>query len=144
MEPPSFDKTNTLLCRDTPPSHKIVNLTKKEQNVELIFIVLSKQPAIKTKKDIIVQCLIADETASIFINFFNETGLTVEEGDILYASGVYLSIYKDMLLLYQGSMSIIRRLGKHFFRFNMDRNMSLESLESSKPENEANTSGRKY
>lgn len=63
------------------------------------------------------------------MNFFNETAGLVEEGDIVYASGIYLSYYRDMLLLYQGGMSIVKRVGRQFFRFQMGRNMSLESLQ---------------
>lgn len=53
----------------------------------------------------------------------------MQEGDIIYASGVYASHYRDMLLVYQGGMSIVRRIGRGFMRFSAGRNMSLESLE---------------
>jgi hypothetical protein len=78
------------------------------------------------------------------MNFFNETGVMVQEGDIVYASGVYASHYKEMLLLYQGSMSIIKRVGRYFFRFNVSRNMSLESLETEKNDNNNESNFKKY
>lgn len=93
---------------------------------------ISKNPPIKTKKDTIVQCLIADQTASIFMNFYNETGLLIKEGDIMYASGIYASHYREMLLLYQGNLSIIRRIGRNFMNFNVKKNMSEESMQQSK------------
>ena len=72
--------------------------------------------------------MVADETASILMNFYNEFGGMVQEGDIIYASGLYASHYKDMLLLYQGSQSIIRRIDHNFMRFNVSKNMSEQSL----------------
>jgi hypothetical protein len=68
----------------------------------------------------------------------------VQEGDIIYASGVYASHFKEMLLLYQGSLSIIKRVGRHFFRFNISRNMSLESLEGEKGEANFEANNKKY
>lgn len=59
------------------------------------------------------------------MNFFNETGRTLEEGDIVYANGVYSSYYKDTLVIYQGTCSIIRRLGRWFLKFNLTNNVSL-------------------
>ncbi len=46
-----------------------------------------------------------------------------------------------MLLLYQGAMSIVKRVGKHFLKFSIVRNMSLESLQLPKT---GDTSQKKY
>lgn len=70
------------------------------------------------------------------MNFYNEFGTVVQEGDIMYASGVYASHYRDMLLVYQGSMSIVKRIGRNFMSFSVARNMSLESLEKHEAEND--------
>jgi hypothetical protein len=48
----------------------------------------------RTKKGEISQFLIADETGCCYMNFFNENGRNIEEGDILYASGVYTTFFK--------------------------------------------------
>jgi ssDNA-binding replication factor A large subunit len=91
-------------------------------------IVVAKQSVFKTKKGEIVQFLVADETGCCYMNFFNETGRSLEEGDILYMSGAYTSYYKEMLLIYQGSMSLIRRVGRWYMKFNLANNISLRSV----------------
>lgn len=64
------------------------------------------------------------------MNFFNETGRMLEEGDMLYMTGVYSSYYKDMLVLYQGSCSIIRRIGRWFMKFNLTNNISVKAQQA--------------
>ena len=59
------------------------------------------------------------------MNFFNETGRELAEGDILYISGAYTSLYKESLLIYQGSCSIVRRVGRWYAKFNLGNNISL-------------------
>lgn len=92
------------------------------------MVVVEKKNSFNTKKGIITQYLIADETASIFMNFFDQMGSKIKEGDILYMSGVYASKYKQKLLLYQGEHSLIKRVGRYFLKFNLSRNLSEESL----------------
>lgn len=70
--------------------------------------------------------MIADETGCCYMNFFNDVGKTLEEGDILYVNGVYSSFYKEMLIIYQGSCSIIRRIGKWYMKFNLINNISTK------------------
>ena len=88
-------------------------------------MVIARQSVFKTKRGEIVQFLVADETGCCYMNFFNETGRALEEGDIVYANGVYSSYYKDTLVIYQGTCSIIRRLGRWFLKFNLTNNVSL-------------------
>jgi hypothetical protein len=89
-------------------------------------IVVARQSVFKTKRGEILQFLVADESGCGYMNFFNETGRMLEEGDMLYVSGVYSSYYKDMLILYQGSCSIIRRIGRWFMKFNLTNNVSVK------------------
>lgn len=60
LTPLPFSQTNPLLCRNTPPSHKICQLLKPEKNLELLFIILAKHSQIQTKNSLITQCLVAD------------------------------------------------------------------------------------
>ncbi len=82
--------------------------------MELKVIVVAKQAVFRTKKGEIAQFLVADDTGCGYINLFNEIGRQVEEGDILYLSGIYTSHFKEALLIYQGTSSIIRRIGKWY------------------------------
>ena len=62
------------------------------------------------------------------MNFYNETGKIISEGDILYLNGVYSSKFKEMVLLYEGDHSMIKRIGRYFMKFDTTRNLSQESL----------------
>ena len=64
------------------------------------------------------------------MNFFNETGQMIQDGDLLYISGAYTSFYKENLLIYQGSCGIVRRVGRWYGRFNLDNNISIRSGEN--------------
>lgn len=59
------------------------------------------------------------------MNFFDEFGESLEEGDILYTSGVYSSFHKDMLIIFQGSQSLIKRVGKWTAKFSTHINISM-------------------
>ena len=59
------------------------------------------------------------------MNFFDIFGESLEEGDILYASGVYTSYHKDMLIIFQGSQSLIKRIGKWTMKFSTQVNISM-------------------
>ena len=97
-------------------THQIVNLKPREKNIELRAIVLELLDTYETKiKERLVQYLISDGSASIVANFFGETGyflncigvLThvgpqIKEGDILYISGAYTTLYNKKMILYQG------------------------------------------
>ena len=120
-----FNQLNALINRKSP-SHKIGGLKKPEKNIELKFIIVSKVSSFKTKKDLITQCDIADETGAISINFFNDTGIILEEGDICYINGAYSSFYKDKLVLYEGQ-SMIRKIGKWFMNFSLMRTQEIGS-----------------
>ena len=119
-----FQQTNALIFRGKT-QHQIANLTTTLKNIELKVIVISKQGTFKTKKGEIAQFLVADETGCCYMNFFNETGQMIELGDCLYISGAYTSFYKESLLIYEGSSSIIRRIGRWYCRFNLANNISL-------------------
>jgi ssDNA-binding replication factor A large subunit len=118
-----FQQANSLIFRGRP-SHQIVNLLSPEKNIEVKIIVVSKQGVFKTKKGEIVQFLVADESACCLMNFFNEAGQEIQEGDVLYVSGAYTSLYKDNLLIYQGSGSIVRRTGRWYLKFSLANNIS--------------------
>ena len=69
------------------------------------------------------------------MNFFDEFGESLEEGDILYASGIYTSYHKEMLILFQGSQSIIKRIGRWAMKFTTQLNISINQnkIEDKKP-----------
>ena len=70
-------------------------MTPGQKNLEISFIILDKQTETITKNNQkIFTFWIADETASIFLNLFNETGEALEIGDVVYLNGAYASLFK--------------------------------------------------
>ena len=63
------------------------------------------------------------------MNFFDEFGESLEEGDILYSNGVYTSFHKNLLIIFQGSQSIIKLIGKWIMKFSTQPNISLNCQE---------------
>ena len=67
--------------------------------------------------DKLTQFIVADDTASIRCNFFGDIGESLKPGEIIYMNGAYTSLYKDMLVLYQGKKGMVYRLRDFFFSF---------------------------
>ena len=66
----SFTHLNSLILKS--PTHKIVDIRAGDKNLELKFIILESVEQIKTKKGIIYKFLVADQSACIEMNFFDE------------------------------------------------------------------------
>eukprot|EP01016_Furgasonia_blochmanni_P042309 TRINITY_DN5607_c0_g2_i1.p2 TRINITY_DN5607_c0_g2~~TRINITY_DN5607_c0_g2_i1.p2 ORF type:complete len:120 (-),score=13.28 TRINITY_DN5607_c0_g2_i1:610-969(-) len=85
------------------PSNELIKVQPQDKNLELRIVVLEKIETILTKtKSKITKYLIADETASVYLNVFDDAGDFFKPGDVLYMNGGYASIYKNQLILYQG------------------------------------------
>ena len=99
-------------------STKIIDTKPGDKNLEVKFIILEKLMTVNLKNDDkLTQFLVADETASIKWNFFGEVGESFKPGDIIYMNGAYTSLYKGMLVLYQGKKGMVHRLRDFFFLF---------------------------
>ena len=118
-----FQQANTLILR-THTSHTMAALTQPQKNVEVKVMLISRQAIFKTKKGDIHQYLFADETGCGLMNLSNETARSLTEGDILFVSGAYTSLYKDSLILYEGTFSLVRRVGRKLMRVNLVHNIS--------------------
>ena len=87
-----------------PLTHTVSNLTPNDKNIEIRLILIEKLGNINLKSgDIIHQFLAADITGSIKCNFFGDHGQNLKVCDIVFVSGVYATLYKEMTLtLYTG------------------------------------------
>ena len=81
--------------------NQIIDLKPQAKSIELKVVVLSKDMGKELKnKEILTQCLVADQTAKILCNFYGELGQKLKLGDIVYLSGAYTSIFRDHMVLY--------------------------------------------
>lgn len=121
-----FNRTYLL---EKTPTNTVISLKPFEKNIEIKVIVLDKMGGgVQTKaKNKITRFLVADQTASIYMNIYDELGDLLQPGDILYINGAYTSIYQDQLLLYEGKTGKIHKIGEFFFAFNEKPNISEKS-----------------
>jgi hypothetical protein len=109
-----------------PVSHSIAGITPNDKTIEVRVILLEKLTNIELKNgDKITQFLVADNTGCIKCNFFGEQGNQLTAGDILFLGNIYASLYKEQILtLYTGRKSPVRKIGAFYFHFSEELNMS--------------------
>ena len=117
---------NRTFLLEKQPANTIITMKPFEKSVELKVIVLERMGGgVQTKaRNRITRFLVADQTASIYMNIFDELGDILQVGDILYINGAYTSVFQDQLLLYEGKTGKIHKIGEFFFLFNDKPNMS--------------------
>ncbi len=109
---------NNIQLKDLIPGQKGLNIT---------VILLELKKVLKLKNDQqIYQYLIADNTASVLCNFFDEVGRGLEIGDIIYISNAYSSLHKREMSLYSPRLNhgTIIKLDEFFYTFKEYPNMS--------------------
>lgn len=126
-----------LICIDnTVQFMKIIHMKpgmSKLEDFNTNFIVLEKYPSIHTKKDVIDQFLVADDTAAIRLSLFEGRGVGLQPGDIVTLYYGHCSVWKGNLVLYAGRKGILTRTGKFNMIFNDKRNISLDEWEEDTP-----------
>ena len=101
---------------DKRSSHSLVELKPQMKNLDLKVIVLTKdQPKELKNKEVLYQCLVADQTGMINCNFYGEAGQAIKTGDIVFLLGAYTSVYKDRMVLYQSQRGGLYRLRDFYF-----------------------------
>ena len=86
------------------------------KNLDLKVIVLTKdQPKELKNKEVLYQCLVADQTGMINCNFYGDAGQAIKTGDIVFLLGAYTSVYKDRMVLYQSQRGGLYRLRDFYY-----------------------------
>ena len=106
--------------KDIHPGDKGIDIT-------IILIEFLNKTTIKNGSHI-TQYLVGDNTGCIYCNFYDEIGDIVQEGDILFLSGAYASIFKQHLILYTAKFGLgkIIKLNEFFMTFSKIPNLSKE------------------
>ena len=101
---------------DKRSSHALVELKPQMKNLDLKVIVLTKDlPKELKNKEVLYQCVVADQTGMINCNFYGEAGQAIKTGDIVFLLGAYTSVYKDRMVLYQSQRGGLYRLRDFYF-----------------------------
>ena len=105
----------------------IKDIKKGDKNINIIVILIEylSKTSVKNGKHI-THYLIADETGSIQCNFFDEIGDKIQEGDILYITGAYASLFKHHLVLYNAKPGFgqVGKIDEFFMSFSKTPNLS--------------------
>jgi hypothetical protein len=114
-----------------PLTHTVSGITPNDKNIEIRLILIEKLGSINLKSgDIIHQFLAADHTGSIKCNFFGDHGQSLKISDIVFMSGIYATLYKELTLtLYTGKRSKVFKIGEFFMPFIEEPKMSETSWE---------------
>ena len=104
---------------------KDINDGDKNINIQVILIKLLDKHNIKNG-GCITTFLVADETGSINCNFFDNVSKFIKEGDILYITGAYSSLYDNHIVLYQPKINygFVIKINEFFFQFASKPNIS--------------------
>ena len=108
---------------------KIIDIHPGDKGIDIIIILIEylNKTTIKNGSHI-TQYLVGDDTGCIQCNFYDDIGDIVQEGDILFLSGAYASIFKQHLILYTAKFGLgkIIKLNEFFMTFSKIPNLSKE------------------
>ena len=106
---------------------KIKDIHPGDKGIDIIIILIEylNKTTIKNGSHI-TQYLVGDDTGCIQCNFYDEIGDIVQEGDILFLSGAYATIFKQHLILYTAKYGLGRiiKLNEFFMTFSKKPNLS--------------------
>ena len=74
--------------------------------------------------------LVGDESGSIHCNFFDNVSNFIKEGDILFITGAYASIFDNHIVLYQPKIGYgnVSKIGEFFLIFSLKPNISEQKV----------------
>ena len=74
--------------------------------------------------------LIGDDSGSIYCNFFDNVSNFIKEGDILFITGAYSSIFDNRIVLYQPKIGYgnVTKIGEFFLIFSLKPNISEQKI----------------
>lgn len=122
-----LDNKSSLARENLIPNKRIIELKPGDKNLDLCFILVQLKSRNKLKNDLkITQFLVADESGSILCNFFDDVGLKLQEGDIIFLKGCYASVFKGHLILYASRPGYgqVIKMGEFFMIYNDSINLS--------------------
>ena len=106
---------------------KVVEIKNGDKNIDIkvILIKFIRSNNLKSGGKI-TTFLVGDESGSIYCNFYDNVSNFIKEGDILYITGAYSSLFENQIVLYQPKIGYghVTKIGEFFFSFSLKPNIS--------------------
>ena len=106
---------------------KVVEIKNGDKNIDIkVIIIKFYRSNILKSGGKITTFLVGDESGSIYCNFFDNVSNFIKEGDILFITGAYSSLFEDQIVLYQPKIGYghVTKIGEFFFPFSLKPNIS--------------------
>ena len=102
----------------------------KNIDIQVILIKLLDSHKIKNGSSI-TTFLVGDETGSIQCTFFDNVSQFIKEGDVLYITGAYSTLYNKHIVLYQPKIGygFVTKVDEFFFPFSLKPNISEKEFD---------------
>ena len=110
---------------------KVGQIKNGDKNID-IKVILIKNIAKHNLKNggTITTFLVGDETGSIHCKFFDNVSDYIRDGDILYITGAYSSLFNNHIVLYQPKIGygFVTKIDEFFFPFSLEPNISEKEI----------------
>ena len=105
---------------------KVAEIKSGDKNIDIQVILIKLLEVHKIKNGTITTFLVGDETGSIHCNFFDNVSQYIKEGDILYITGAYSTLFNNQIVLYQPKKDygFVIKNDEFFFPFSLKPNIS--------------------
>ena len=106
---------------------KVKEIKNGDKNIDIEVILIKRLSTHNLKNgNKITTYLVADDSGSIHCNFFDNVSNFIKEGDILYITGAFSSLFEDHIVLYQPKIGYghVTKTGEFFFTFSLKPNIS--------------------
>lgn len=109
---------------------KVAEIKKGDKNIDIQVILIKLLDVHKIKNGTITTFLVGDETGSIHCNFFDNVSQYIKEGDILYITGAYSTLFNNQIVLYQPKKDygLVIKNDEFFFPFSLKPNISEKQI----------------
>ena len=109
---------------------KVQEIKKGDKNIDIQVILIKLLDVHKIKNGTITTFLVGDETGSIHCNFFDNVSQYIKEGDILYITGAYSTLFNNQIVLYQPKKDygLVIKNDEFFFPFSLKPNISEKQI----------------
>ena len=110
---------------------KVAEIKNGDKNIDIKVILIKFLGSHNLKSgNKITTFLVGDDSGSIYCNFFDNVSNFIKEGDILFITGAYSSIFDNRIVLYQPKAGFgnVMKIGEFFLIFSLKPNISEQKI----------------